>query len=32
MADLLTDDQMAAFEETFPIGPGLGGRGRGRRP
>jgi hypothetical protein len=32
MADLLTEDQMAAFEETFPIGPGLGGRGRGRRP
>ncbi len=32
MADLLTDDQMAAFEETFPIGLGLGGRGRGRRP
>jgi phage-related protein len=32
MAELLTEDQMAAFEDTFPIGPGLGGRGRGRRP
>jgi hypothetical protein len=31
MAELLTADQLEAFEETFPIAPGFGVRGRGRR-